>query len=156
MNELPRNPLFGTMNQLHNVRNRHQGHYRRVLFVCSAGLLRSATAAHLFSEAPYNWNTRTAGSNSEYALNPVNQALLQWAADVYCMEPDHADALKLVFGELPQWSIYEKKIKVFNIPDTYQYRDLRLGALLIDAVEATLKTDTAADVSGLPPLDDDF
>ncbi len=92
--------LRGTRNQLANVHNRYQGNTPKVLFLCSAGLLRSATAAHTFSSPPYNWNTRTAGVEIEYALNPVNEALLEWADEIYVMQADHALALAKIFGDV--------------------------------------------------------
>src|SRR5690242_3223535 len=92
--------LYGTRNQLANVHNFYQGSSLKVLFLCSAGLLRSATAAHVFSAEPYNWNTRSAGVSIEYALNPVNEALLEWADAVYCMESSHLNALQNIFGEI--------------------------------------------------------
>ena len=44
--------------------NPYQGTDKKLLFVCSAGLLRSATAANLFAKKGYN--TRGCGS-AEYA-----------------------------------------------------------------------------------------
>ena len=43
--------------------NPYQGDRRRILFVCSAGLLRSPTGAHVGSVRGYN--TRAAGSNQD-------------------------------------------------------------------------------------------
>lgn len=137
MREKPvNNPLFGTRNQLANVNNPYQGHYKRVLFVCSAGLLRSATAAHVFSEAPYNWNTRTAGASREYALNPVNEALLAWAEVVFCMEQDHFDLLSYTFRE--RFEKYADKIRVLSIDDMYEYRDPNLILMLKSQVDAII------------------
>mgnify|MGYP006914605993 FL=1 len=58
--------------------NPYQGGDKRVLFVCSAGLLRSATAARIYAG---RYNTRAAGS-ADYALIPVTQELLLWAHEV--------------------------------------------------------------------------
>ncbi len=41
--------------------NPYQGKYKRVLCVCSAGVLRSATTAVVLSKEPFNFNTRSAG-----------------------------------------------------------------------------------------------
>ena len=65
------------MNALHNVTNPYQGPEKRVLCLCSAGLLRSARLAQILQQ-DYNYNTRNAGV-SDYALIPVNTALLAWA-----------------------------------------------------------------------------
>jgi predicted protein tyrosine phosphatase len=127
--------LMGRHNQLANVHNKYQQphKYKRVLFLCSAGLLRSATAAHIFSGEPYNWNTRTAGVNVEYALNPVTEALLEWAEKVYCMEPEHLRTLEYIFEDILEGLITYKGndfIKVLNIDDIYAYRDPELIKLL--------------------------
>ncbi len=57
-----------TFNRLHNMRNPHQGSNKKVLCVCSAGLLRSPTLAWILSNEPFNFNTRAVGTSSEYAL----------------------------------------------------------------------------------------
>lgn len=124
--------LMGTRNQLANAQNPYQGEYKRVLFLCSAGLLRSATAAHIFSAAPYNWNTRTAGVSLEYALNPVNEALLHWAEHVFVMTQTHLDILEDLFDI--RFSKYQHKVEVLNIADEYEYRNPLLIAELIKAV----------------------
>jgi len=159
------------MNQLGNVRNYHQGSYKRVLFVCSAGLLRSATAAHVFSGDPYNWNTRTAGADNEYALNPVNEALLAWADVVYLMEPEHLEYLERTFQDI--LDLYKSKIRVLDIPDRYPYRDPALIEFLKTAVaedeaknEVVVETDDAISEEteafikttfhSSKPLDDNF
>jgi predicted protein tyrosine phosphatase len=129
--------LFASMNQLANTHNRFQGAYKKVLFVCSAGLLRSATAAHVFSAEPYNFNTRTAGVALEYALNPVNEALLEWADNIFLMEDDHLLELQELFGD-NLTEEYTKKITVLNVPDNFAYRDERLVKILKEKVETAL------------------
>ena len=131
--------LMARRNQLGNINNpfQQQETYKRVLFVCSAGLLRSATAAHVFSGEPYNWNTRTAGVSVEYALNPVTEALLTWADKVYCMEWEHHTELKYIFGETFDdllESRGEHFIEVLQIPDVFLYRDPKLVALLTEKI----------------------
>ena len=54
-------PADFLMNRIANSTNPFQKDYKRVLCVCSAGLLRSPTAAYVLSQAPYNYNTRAAG-----------------------------------------------------------------------------------------------
>lgn len=79
-----------TMNRLDNARNEFQGEYKRVLCVCSAGLLRSPTTAVVLSSEPYNFNTRAAGLVREFALVPVDKVLLFWADEIVCMTADQA------------------------------------------------------------------
>jgi predicted protein tyrosine phosphatase len=129
--------LFASMNQLANTHNRFQGAYKKVLFVCSAGLLRSATAAHVFSAEPYNFNTRTAGVALEYALNPVNEALLEWADHIFLMEGEHYNMLYEIFGE-ETGNSYKAKMVVLEVPDNFAYRDERLVKILKEKVEAAL------------------
>lgn len=129
--------LRASMNQLANTHNHYQGAYKKVLFVCSAGLLRSATAAHIFSAPPYNFNTRTAGVSLEYALNPVNEALMEWADHIFLMDQEHYDTLCDSFGE-ETFGYYKDKMIVLNVPDNFRYRDERLVRILKEKVEATL------------------
>ena len=136
--------LFASMNQLANVHNRYQGAYKKVLFVCSAGLLRSATAAHVFSGEPYNFNTRTAGVALEYALNPVNEALLEWADHIFLMEGEHYNMLYEIFGE-EIFNAYKAKMVVLEVPDHFAYRDERLVKILKEKVEAALGWYSAED-----------
>lgn len=77
------------LNRLANVNNPYQGSARRVLCVCSAGLLRSPTTAVVLANEPFNYNTRAAGTSDEFALVPVDQALLTWANEIVCMQLEH-------------------------------------------------------------------
>jgi predicted protein tyrosine phosphatase len=104
------------MNRLANAHNRYQGKYKRVLCVCSAGLLRSPTAAYVLSQEPYNFNTRAAGLTEEFALIPVDRVLLDWADEIVCMTPDQAEKIREQLEE-------EKPIVVLNLQGIYGYRD---------------------------------
>ena len=66
-------------NRLGNVSNGFQGKFRRVLCVCSAGLLRSPTLAEILSQPPYNFNTRAVGIAKEFALIPIDMAHAAWS-----------------------------------------------------------------------------
>lgn len=120
-------------NRIGVAQNSYQNVHPKVLFVCSAGILRSATASHVFSAEPYNWNTRSAGSVLEYALNPVTEALLLWADEIYLMEPIHLQYLETIFPE-DILSSYRPKIKVLNVPDDFTYREPELIKILIEQV----------------------
>lgn len=111
-----------------DTNNPYQGKYKRVLFVCTAGMLRSATAARLFSLPPYDWNTRACGA-AHYALIPLTDSLLYWADEIYCMERKHALAVEEL---LPDMMF---KVKVLDIGDVYMYRDARLEELLRRRIE---------------------
>lgn len=107
------------MNRLANATNHFQGKYKRVLCVCSAGLLRSPTTALVLSQPPYNFNTRAAGLTKEFALVPVDRVLLHWADEIVCMNPEQAEELRSLLEE-------DKPIVVLNIEDSYRYRDPEL------------------------------
>jgi predicted protein tyrosine phosphatase len=99
-----------------------QGNYKRVLFVCSGGMLRSATAAHWAASA-LEWNTRNCGTMDE-ALPPAHVNLLEWAERIYCMEDRHRSSL------IDQFPWAQQKMEVLNISDIYCYRDPDLIAEL--------------------------
>lgn len=113
-------------NRLANVGNRFQGEFKRVLCVCSAGLLRSPTAAVVLSGEPFNYNTRAAGCVPEYALVPVDEALLSWADEIVCMEQHHADVIEKMTEEFG----IAAKIITLGIPDDFSYRDPELEEMI--------------------------
>ena len=114
-------------NRLHNCSNPNQGKFKRVLCVCSAGLLRSPTAAWVLSQPPFNYNTRAAGIVGDFALIKVDDVLLEWADEVVCMEKSHEVEL-LDMG-------CTKPIKCLNLPDKFAYRDKKLVKLVAQAYQ---------------------
>lgn len=119
------------------IRNPLQGTAPRVLFVCSAGILRSATAAHLFCSPDYGWNTRCAGI-WKCALVKVSLDLVEWADVIFCMELEHRahieELLRDASGTVREKIV--KKVYVLNIPDTFTYRSPSLEKLLLDTLKA--------------------
>jgi predicted protein tyrosine phosphatase len=105
--------------------NSFQGDYKRVLCVCSAGILRSATAAHILCQDPYNFNTRNVGTAS-YALIPLTEDLIQWADEIVCMEPEHEIVVR---QKMIDWA-FNKPIVTLHIEDIYEYRDPELISLI--------------------------
>jgi predicted protein tyrosine phosphatase len=101
--------------------NRFQGDYKRVLTVCSANMLRSPTIAHVLSAEPYNFNTRSAGTES-YALIPVTEDLLMWADEVVCADTEHTMWVRNKMMEC----MLDKPIVDLQIPDHYEYRNPEL------------------------------
>ena len=98
--------------------NAYQGTDKRVLFVCSAGILRSATAARIYAK---KYNTRAAGSE-RYALIPVTEELLLWADEVvFVNEYNHYSVTRKF-----DLDTFDCKIKILNIPDEYDHMDPRL------------------------------
>ncbi len=116
------------MNRLANCTNRYQGEYKRVLCVCSAGLLRSPTAAFVLSQEPYNFNTRAAGLTPEFALVPVDRVLLEWADEIVVMSAQQAEQIRAMLED-------EKQIVVLGIPDNFRYRDPELIRLIRESYD---------------------
>lgn len=114
------------MNRLSNVKNIYQTPAKKVLCVCSAGLLRSPTAANVLHKE-FGYNTRSAGCVKEFALIPVDEVLVEWADEIVCMEDVHAEIVK----ELP--GVEEDNIKVLNIPDMFRWNDEELQKEIIKA-----------------------
>lgn len=126
------------MNALHNVTNPYQGPEKRVLCLCSAGLLRSARLAQILQQ-DYNCNTRSAGV-ADYALILVNTALLMWADEIVCVEQEVYNQLmydiKNTFANEPTQHIaIQTKTIILDIPDIYNRTDFELGELLKEQYE---------------------
>lgn len=111
------------MNRLANSKNRYQGDMKKVLCVCSAGLLRSPTVAWILSNNPFNFNTRAVGITKEYALIPVDEVLIMWADEIVVVE----DWMRI---ELERNFDIDVPIHVVETPDKYQTRDPELIAHL--------------------------
>ena len=105
-------------NRLHNCKNPYQGQYKKVLCVCSAGLLRSPTTALVLSQDPYNYNTRACGIH-DYALIMIDDVLVVWADEIVVVEESIGDLVKPYLERLK----LNTPIKCLNIPDNFEYRD---------------------------------
>lgn len=115
-----------SLNRLHNCKNSHQGKTKKVLCVCSAGLLRSPTAAVVLSQEPFAYNTRAAGLSTDFALVPVDEVLLTWADEVVVME----DWMRLELLDRFEEYLINVPIFVLKIPDSYAYRDPELMLMI--------------------------
>lgn len=120
------------MNRLANCHNRYQGNYKKVLCVCSAGLLRSPTAAFVLAQ-DYGYNTRAAGLSQDYALIPVDRVLLEWADEIVCMNEEQRQTILIELG--PEG---DKPVINLDIPDDFRYRDPQLVLLIQDAYKKHL------------------
>lgn len=114
------------LNRIANCKNEFQGNANRVLCVCSAGLLRSPTAAVVLSAPPFNYNTRAAGLTEEFALIPVDDVLLHWADEIVCMEPKQKETLL----NLSVVKAKQTPVKCLGIEDNFAYRDPKLMELI--------------------------
>lgn len=100
-----------TFNKMHNLRNPYQGKAKKVLCVCSAGLLRSPTTANILHK-DYGYNTRSCGVNSEYALIEMDEALLNWADEIVSVSAG-------ITHHIPENFLH--KVISLDIPDMYEY-----------------------------------
>lgn len=98
--------------------NRYQGVDKKVLFVCSAGILRSATAARIYAR---KYNTRAVGTGS-YALIPLTHDLLLWADEVvFVNEENYVEACQRF-----DLDSFRASTVVLNIPDDYDHMNPEL------------------------------
>lgn len=99
--------------------NPYQGKDKKVVFVCSMGILRSATGARLYA---HKYNTRTCGTWPD-ALIPLTAELVHWADEmVFVNEENYKTALKKF-----EWmQEVEHKAKILAIPDSYPHMDPKL------------------------------
>ena len=114
--------IRGTKNQLYNIHNASQGDTKKVLCVCSAGLLRSATLQN-FLIKEYGYNVRNCGAEASYALIPISDALCLWADEIVFVNKENYDLVK---DDLFDLGIEKDIIKVLDIPDIYNFNDPRL------------------------------
>ena len=121
--------IQGKRNQLANVTNRYQTDAKRVLSVCSAGLLRSPTLANVLHQE-FGYNTRAAGSSEEYALIPVSVALLYWADEIVFVNVENFNAC-LYYNEEYD-SIIRRKAVVLSIEDNFEWNAPVLKQSLLD------------------------
>lgn len=116
--------IKASRNQLFNVNNNAQGNTKKVLTVCSAGLLRSATLAN-FLVKEYEYNVRNCGTVESYALIPISEALVCWADEiVFVNKENYRQVEKELKDILTEDGM--KKIKVLDIPDDYMFNDPEL------------------------------
>lgn len=119
--------MMSLMNRLGTAMNQYQmpEKYKRVLTVCAGGCLRSPTAAWVLSNDPYNFNTRSAGCDIEFAIIPVDDILIAWADEIVFMEEYQRDRVMREFT-VPA----DQRITVLDIPDHFAYRDPELVAMI--------------------------
>lgn len=110
-----------SLNRKSTTKNPYQGNFKKVLCVCSAGCLRSPTAAVVLSQDPFNFNTRAAGMNTEFAIIPVDDVLIEWADEIVCMDSYMAHQLS---------KMTKKRVVCLDIPDNFNYRDPELMQLI--------------------------
>ncbi len=112
------------------LNNPYQGTDKKVLFVCSAGILRSATGARMYA---HKYNTRNCGSHLHMALIPLSENLLWWADEVvFVNKENYQNALR----DFPEIMPVLHNVKVLNIPDHYYHMAPELKQAFKDQYEA--------------------
>lgn len=96
------------------VANPYQGKDKKVVFVCSMGILRSATAARIYA---HKYNTRSAGTWEDHALVPLTKLLVEWADELVFVNDHNWQQAVEKFG----YKTIANKSKVLDIPDTYEH-----------------------------------
>lgn len=105
--------------------NPEQGREAKLLFVCSAGLLRSATAAHQW--AIKGFNTRACGTH-EYALIPLSVNLIAWADHIFFVNEENYQQATRTFKGTPEIVKLENydTTSVLQIKDVFSRNDPEL------------------------------
>lgn len=115
-------------NRLWNCANPYQGNARKVLCVCSAGMLRSATAANVLHKE-LGHNTRAVGLDRGHALIVIDAVLIEWADEIVVMDKQMKESVSFLCTT-------PKSLKTpiinLDIPDNYNYMDTKLQNLIIE------------------------
>ena len=110
--------------------NIYQGRASRYLFVCSAGMLRSATAAKVAIGMGYN--ARAVGSE-EYALIPISVNLIIWADKIFFVnEFNYLGAIDSFYFDSECSRMLKEKSVVWDVDDIYNYNDPILVAKITE------------------------
>jgi len=129
--------IKATMNQLHNISNKYQTSAKKVLSVCSAGMLRSPTIANVLNQE-YSYNTRSCGIH-DYALIPISEALIRWADEIIFVDYETYETTDNETSNLIK--IQQElgtKIIILSIPDNYEWNDKQLVHLISEQYKAIL------------------
>ncbi len=116
-------------NRFYNCKNPHQGAYRKVLCLCSEGLLCSPTMAWVLSNPPYNCNVRAAGVAVGQALVPIDEVLVEWADCFVLATKDQIQTLK-------NFEAVDKPVYVLAVDDVFDYHQPELIEEIKKALEA--------------------
>lgn len=113
--------------------NPYQGKAVKALFVCSAGILRSATMANYYAKK--GWNTRAAGTH-DYALVPLTANLIAWADHIYFVNEENYVVAQDNFKNHPLIDRINTA-NVLDIPDMYEYNHPDLLKIIEQQMEET-------------------
>lgn len=106
--------------------NQYQGPEKRLLFVCSVGMLRSPTFADVATA--HGYNARSCGTSKE-ALIPLSVNLILWADKIVFMNKENYLEAKETFEPVDWVSNIDEKKEILGIEDDYARNDPYLKAL---------------------------
>jgi predicted protein tyrosine phosphatase len=101
--------------------NKFQTDAKRLLFVCSVGMLRSPTAQMVATGMGFN--ARACGSEVDIALIPLSCNLINWANHIIFMNPENLTQAIKTFDPVGYKEDIEQKAIVWNINDDYNWGD---------------------------------
>lgn len=101
--------------------NRAQTTAKKLLFVCSVGMLRSPTAQ--IAATSLGFNARACGSDTEIALIPLNCNLINWADRIIFMTDDNLIQSIKEFELVGYDEDILNKYVVWDITDDYDWGD---------------------------------
>ncbi len=125
-----------TAARVDNITNPYQTKAKKVLCLCSAGMLRSPTIANTLHKE-YGYNTRAAGVDAYHALIPVDEVLLTWADEIVCAEPSVHRRLVELYPSIPL------RIVVLNLPDIFEWNSAELIRLITKQYEDSVTMERA-------------
>jgi predicted protein tyrosine phosphatase len=110
----------------------------KILFVCSANKDRSRTAEDHFRELYPEFEFESAGTNKkicdQLGTQFVTEELLDWADEILVMENKHREWIRSNSKKK-----FDKKIKVLQIEDIYEYGEKELISILSKQINPLLK-----------------
>lgn len=130
--------IKGKRNQLANVGNKFQSSAPKVLCVCSAGLLRSPTLANILY-LNYGYNTRAVGTDKEFALIPITQALIWWADEIVFVNFESYNSLdQEEKDEIEEVGVTKT---ILNVEDDFDWMDATLRYQLLEQYNSKIGGD---------------
>jgi len=105
---------------------------KNLLFVCSAGEVRSRTAAELMAD-PDKFKTEFAGVRS--TARPVSQSLIDWADMIFVFDEKSERQLSLL---QERFDLKDKPIHLLDIPSRFGYQDPELRSEIEQKIKPIL------------------
>ena len=108
--------------------NRNQGDTKKVLCVCTAGILRSASISTVLTQE-YGYNTRVVGCDPN-ALCHIEWQHVAWADEIVCANEEHKEYILERFNDYLGDGEDRNKIIVLGIEDIFKYMEPDLVHLI--------------------------